>query len=172
MSVLKMTGNKIETLNRKYFQNMARTLKELYIGTNKITTINSTSLPEEMWERLKKIDLSDNRWNCDCGIIWFRGWLRQNKGRVVNITKVNEYVCNSDEALKGTPLLNLTLSIEDCYTTLLDYYLVSTVVIALILYFFVFAAAVLHRYRWHAKYWYFVYKVIHFTLINNNIILM
>ena len=79
MSVLKLTGNDIETLNSRYFQNMAGTLKELYIGTNKITTINSRSLPEEMWERLKIIDLSDNRWNCDCGIIWFRGWLRQNQ---------------------------------------------------------------------------------------------
>ena len=164
LSVLKLTGNKIEDLHGKDFKNLAATLKELYVGSNKITTINSRSLPEDMWERLETIDLTDNRWNCDCGIIWFQRWMKQNQDKLVGANNTKQYVCNSDEKIKGTPLLNFSLSIESCFSTSLDYYLVSTFLIVLVTYFSVFAAAILHRFRWHAKYWYFVYKVFNHIL--------
>ena len=154
---LVLNDNNIKELDRNDFTNIAKTLKGLYLGSNRITSINITSLPDEMWDTLEVIDLSDNPWNCDCGIIWMRDWFKTNKKKVVGIEVPSQYRCNYNARSK--PLLNLPLTQEECATTDTDLCLVSTFIAVFALYLITSVAAVSHRYRWHVRYWYFVLKV-------------
>ena len=159
MTTLILTKNQIKDSNRDDFSSMVGTLKELHLGSNQITTINVTSLPNEIWIHLEKIELSNNPWSCDCEIIWLKNWLKTNKKKLVSYG-MKHFVCSFNEASKGKSLLNLTLTQEECFTTSLDYCLVSTILISLAFLSITSMSAVLHRYRWHVKYWYFVLKVV------------
>ena len=158
MTTLILTKNQIKELDRDDFSSMVGTLKQLQLGSNRITTINVTSLPNEIWTHLEKIELSNNPWNCDCEIIWLKNWLKTNEKKVM-LYGMKHFVCSFNEVSKGKSLLNLTLTQEECFTTSLDYCLASTILISLALLSITSMSAVLHRYRWHVKYWYFVLKV-------------
>ena len=72
ITILYLTANDIISLDPSIFERMSGTLEALHLSHNRIQTLNQTSLPQEVWNGLKTIDLSGNPWNCDCKLIWFR----------------------------------------------------------------------------------------------------
>ena len=76
---LRLSSTKIGTyLRGDVFVDVGDTLEQLDLADNKLVTVNRSSLPEKLWRRLRRIDLSANPFTCDCNLVWFRRWLKTN----------------------------------------------------------------------------------------------
>ena len=138
---------------------------ELDLADNKIAIINRTSLPEKLWSRLIRIDLSGNPFVCDCSLIWFRRWIqttnvsifRTKEGR----SNIKEYKCNGPSELHGVPIVELSNpTVEECMQASYDWVFLVMLILSLALIIASSVASLLHRFRWHVKYWVFLYQVI------------
>ena len=157
---LNLIANSIETVDRETYQPFAKTLRELHLGNNRISMINITSLPASIWTQLQFIDLSGNPWSCDCRIVWFKTWILHNLNRTLYVDKLKQYRCNFNGDGEGTPLLDFTkLNQVNCATLPTDECFISILFIVLILNATASFGSVLHRFRWHIRYWYFIYQV-------------
>jgi len=158
---LDMSSNAISELGSQYFEHL-KNLKTLDLYGNQLTTVNFTSLPSQLWKRLEHIDLSLNPYICDCSIVWFRKWMRSSN-QTVNVVKKNyhyKYECIAPAMHMGLAIKNLTepTAIE-CFTSEIDWYLNSIVIIVFTIGFASLILSMVHRFRWHVRYWRFVYEV-------------
>ena len=157
---LNLIANNIETVDRETYEPFATTLKELHLGNNRISMINITSLPALLWTQLDFIDLSGNPWSCDCRIVWFKSWLQHNINRTFTADNRNQYRCNFNTDGVSVPLLDFTkLNQVICATVQTDACFISSLICVLAFNATSIFMSILHRFRWHIRYWYFKYKV-------------
>ena len=162
---LNLIANNIETVDRETYEPFAATLKELHLGYNRISMINITSLPALLWTQLDFIDLSGNPWSCDCRIVWFKSWLQHNINRAFTAENRNQYRCNFDADGVSVPLLDFKkLNQVICATVQTDACFISTLICVLTFNATLTFMSILHRFRWHIRYWYFKYKVDKLTI--------
>ena len=164
---LSLTDNAIHKLRRGVFENFAGSLKVLSLSSNRITTLNITSLPEQLWKTLERIDLSDNPFTCDCHLAWFRGWVSTTNVTVSNWNSdPKQYQCSAPASLRKKSLKYLKHPTEEeCFEAPMDWCLLSVVLMSIAASASSTIGSVLYRFRWYAKYWYFKYKV-HCTYSN------
>ena len=158
---LSLTDNIIENLNGDVFEKMSGSLKSLHLSKLRLTSITISSLPQRVWQNLREIDLSENPWNCDCNILWFHERLKTTDATIVNRNQTNRaYQCYAPESMKHRSVMDLSKSDAlRCFTADPDLCLGTLALVVPVLYLSAFLGSFLHRYRWHVKYWYFVYKV-------------
>lgn len=158
---LSLSHNTIHKLRRGVFANFAKTLKVLALGSNRITTLNITSLPETLWTTLEKIDLSDNPFTCDCQLVWFLRWLSTTNVTISKWQKdPKQYQCTAPAPLRKKSLKFLKHPNErDCFEAPMDWCLLSVFLISLAASASSSIGSVLYRFRWYVKYWYFKYKI-------------
>ena len=158
---LDLSKNALHLLNASTYTSFAKTLRILNVASNRITSINETSLPANLWNQLDSIYLRGNPWTCDCGIVWFRRWLRNpsNHARVNNTQKM--YMCASQSS--GHRKIQIIALVHptdvECFQAEFDTLIKPLFTCVLLVYLTSFLACVLHRYRWHARYLSFVIKV-------------
>ena len=163
---LHMSKTNIGTyLNGDLFHPVADSLKELDLADNKIAIINRTSLPEKLWSRLKRIDLSGNPFVCDCSLIWFRRWMKTANVSIFRTrdgsSNIKKYKCNGPSELHGVPIVELSNpTVEECTQAPYDWVFLMMLIVSLSLIIVSSIASLLHRFRWHVKYWVFLYQVI------------
>ena len=73
---LDLGRNLIKRLRGDMFESSSKHLKFLNVPHNRITTVNITSLPMHLWTQLEQVNFVGNPMICDCGIVWFRRWIR------------------------------------------------------------------------------------------------
>ena len=158
---LSLTHNAIHKLHRGMFKNFAKTLKVLSLRSNRITTLNITSLPDQLWKTLEKLDLSDNPFTCDCQLVWFIRWLSTTNVTISNWNSdPKQYQCSAPAALRKKSLKYLKHPTEEeCFEAPMDWYLLSVLLISMAASASSTIGSVLYRFRWYVKYWYFKYKV-------------
>src|SRR6218665_3927234 len=158
---LSLTHNAIHKLRSGMFKNFAGTLKVLSLSSNRITTLNITSLPEQMWKTLERIDLSDNPFTCDCQLVWFLRWLSTTNVTISNWNSdPKQYRCSAPASLRKNSLKYLKHPTEEeCFEAPMDWCLLSVLLIIMAASASSTVGSVLHRFRWYVKYWYFKYKV-------------
>ena len=125
-------------------------LSRLNLSTNKIQLLNQTSVT--YWRNNIEVDLSNNRLNCWCDMLWFR----KNLGKFDNMTfiKSDEYKCGSPKKYENMKLSDIPYEnlVADCsYPPWLLYVICSGCGVFLIV---TLASFVANRYRWYIK-WYF-----------------
>ena len=102
---LKLRNNSIKwILNSQHNKTGLEALKRLRnldLGQNNLEGVKKGSLPEENQnERIMVVNLSANKWNCDCNIKYLRDWLLNN--RVMTPSNSNyEVICYSPPMLAG-----------------------------------------------------------------------
>jgi len=158
---LDMSSNAISELGSQYFEHLEN-LKTLDLYGNQLTTVNFTSLPPQLWKTLEFVDLSLNPFICDCGIVWFRKWLR-SPNRTVTVVGINanyKYICIAPFKHMGVAINNLTEPTDlECFSSEPDWYLNSVFIIVPTFGFVSLILSLIHRFRWHVRYWRFVYEV-------------
>ena len=157
LKVLYLSRNVLHELHQEAFLKFAKSLRILRVNNNRLTSVNESSLPWIMWNRLKVINLRDNPWICDCRIVWFRRWLR-NSTNQKKFPRFKTYECSS--LGQRIPIIKLMTPTDiECFEVRSDWLLVSLFVCVLSVHITSVVASLLHRYRWHAKYFSFVIQV-------------
>jgi toll-like receptor 13 len=54
-------------------------LEFLGLGANKLNTFHENTLPDNIVNGLKTLNLASNPYLCDCNLIWFIKWLNTHK---------------------------------------------------------------------------------------------
>ena len=99
-------------------------------------------VPVWLFRRSKILDLSNNPFDCTCGINPFRKWILTDKQIWL---QPGLYECATPENLKGMSITAIEL---DCRSKTAFY---LSITIPSVLFFCIFAV-ILRRYRWHIKY--------------------
>ncbi|ELU12575.1 hypothetical protein CAPTEDRAFT_201621 [Capitella teleta] len=90
-------------------------LTELYITANRIRIVNTSSFPGRLSQNIKKLDFSDNPFDCSCELFWFMNWVTDNKHKLMQYgDRTDRYKCSSPESMKNVHLSDLHLSPEEC----------------------------------------------------------
>ncbi|XP_072328658.1 platelet glycoprotein IX-like [Scyliorhinus torazame] len=74
---------------------------ELHLQNNHLTTVAPGMF--DKLQKLKKVDLSGNSWNCDCHLAYLKHWLEDQQFK----SNTSVY-CSAPDLLNGKQLLNLT----------------------------------------------------------------
>ena len=160
---LLLTGNSLINLDRTIFEPFAKSLKDLRLDDTKLSTVNITSLPTKLWTSLDKVNLGGNPWNCDCGLIWFRLWFRSTNVTITDKDLPDRYMCAFGPKEIGNKRLQYLRysTVLKCFETKQDWWLVIVSAFTFFVNSTVFLASPLQRFRWHIKYWIFLYSVMY-----------
>jgi len=123
----------------------------------KIQTINYASLPSALWSNLTELDLSDNPYVCDCRLAWFRRWLIHKKGKI-NVLRFNDssaYTCSYPLEDAGRSITGRLSQLDGmkCFENSVDVYLMIQLTCFILIVLVSSLGSLLHRYRWHIRYW-------------------
>nr|WLK77136.1 Toll-like receptor [Eisenia andrei] len=155
LRILDVSENEINVLQRPILQNLK--LEVLLLRDNWLSVINITTLPEDTWDRLTRVDFSENTLYCDCQVVWFRRWLKKRKNTTVENLHLTR--CTGPAEVKDVPIHLLKHPTDlECFSEEADAYLLSVFFAVFMTTLVTFLVAILHRLRWILKYWYFRYK--------------
>ena len=168
---LLLTGNSLVNLDRTIFAPFAHSLKVLQLDDTKLSTINITSLPTKLWTSLDRVNLGGNPWLCDCGLIWFRIWFRATNVTITDKDDPNKYMCAFGPKEIGNKRLKYLRysTILKCFETKQDWWLVIVSACTIFVNSTVFLVSLFQRFRWHVKYWIFLYAVMYIMFDKFNI---
>ena len=153
---LQLSKMDIESLQEDLFVKM-ESLAVLMLSHNKINTINSSSSTvRNLLDKLERLDLSNNPFECTCDLFWFLTWTKNNEHKVMNF---DSYYCSSPANLRNTRLRDLNLTPEDCLARPLANAVWTTFVISFLIIFFSVSISLLHRFRWRLRVWLFHFHV-------------
>jgi len=161
LNYLSLSRNPIRKLHAAFFEVVTESLKTLLISDCEITVIEESSLPHRLWSDLKFVDMSDNKYTCDCRLVWFRNWLNRN-GTKKKFYKTDpyQYRCYAPAEEENVPLSNLTRSFDEkCFTESPDYWLAFVSIFVIVTSTTSAVGSMLHRFRWHVRYYVYISKV-------------
>ena len=124
------------------------------------TEILEEYLPRKLWKTLVEIDLSGNPFDCSCRLVWFIRWLRSTNVTVLRYNERRQNRCYSPADKYNKPLENLTKAFEmNCFAPPPDYWMDFVIGILVAAMLASMLGSLIHRFRWHVRYWRFVYEV-------------
>jgi Leucine-rich repeat (LRR) protein len=85
-------------------------LTDLSLSHNELKIIGENVFSEETRKRLVKLDLSGNKFTCDCSVLWFKRWLLSFPH--LFSASFSRYLCANDP---GVPVSGLILPEQACY---------------------------------------------------------
>lgn len=159
---LSLQDNSIHALHKSMFETFSHSLKVLALGSNRITTVNMTSLPERLWKNLDKIDLSDNPFTCDCDLSWFLHWTSTTNVTISKWWKdPKQYKCSAPAILKDRTLVTVKRYLTEgvCFVAPKDWVLLAVLLLVITICSSSTIGSLGYRFRWYVKYWYFRYKI-------------
>jgi Leucine-rich repeat (LRR) protein len=171
---LQLGNNNIMSLSLNNPFKYMKGLDFLGLSANKLNTFHKNSLPDNIVDGLKTLDLASNPYICNCNLIWFIKWLNNTKSVIQqyphhyycvmpeswNVIQQypHQYYCVVPESWKGR-LLN-TFS-EDCAE---HQRLTVTIIVAIscsILVVMAITTITVYKMRWHIRYWIYLIRAKH-----------
>jgi hypothetical protein len=153
---LELGNNNIFSLSLNNPFKYMKGLTFLGLRGNKLNTFHTSTLPDNIVNELKTINLAINPYICNCDLIWFIKWL--NNTKIVIQEYPHDYYCVMPESWKGK-LLN-TFS-EDCTE---HQRLTVTIIVAIscsILVVMAITTITVYKMRWHIRYWIYLIRAKH-----------
>jgi hypothetical protein len=161
---LELGNNNIYSLSLNNPFKYMKGLAFLGLRGNNLNTFHTSTLPDNIVNELKTINLANNPYICNCDLIWFIKWL--NNTKIVIQEYPHHYHCVMPESWKGK-LLN-TFS-EDCTE---HQKLTMTIIVAIscsILVVMAITTITVYKMRWHIRYWIYLIRAKHrnYTRLSN-----
>ena len=176
---LDLSNNKLRSLPKNIFSNLLN-LKYLYLSENRLSKINvsidqlkkikvldlSNNLLETITEDVRvvldyayrhnhaRINMTQNKFTCNCKYQDFIEWMTQNRGMFVNF---DDYYCSFDNEdrhyLKDSSVIDRLRNMCTNYIPLIlgTSFCIGFVIIILV-------SVISYRYRWHIRYMYYSAK--------------
>jgi hypothetical protein len=114
------------------------------LNGNKISTINDTSFPTSWmtaYGTLKRLELNDNPFVCNCDLTWFRQWIDKSKGYNISTDKM-EWLCSGSTRI--TVLEYHPERDPDCLLTFI-------VTLCVALFIILFSCFIVYTCRWRIR---------------------
>ncbi|XP_041354210.1 toll-like receptor 4 [Gigantopelta aegis] len=148
LQFLELYSNHITEMPKDFLSHFPY-LKYLILDQNAISVLHEDDFPENVRRNLKIIELSDNPFVCDCQLLWFIQWMRQDPSKFIG----DNYICFNTNRNLTT---DWTVSVESC---LLDYQTTMLVIVTVvILIVIVTVSSLLYRWRWHIKHYIYMMR--------------
>ncbi|XP_072035434.1 toll-like receptor 2 type-2 [Amphiura filiformis] len=126
-----------------------RNLRKLFLDANLINIIPKAMLSHSNYPYMTNLDVSNNKFQCDCEVEAFRNWILTSD--VVHLQSsslhryFHDYRCFSPDSTKGFSITEINL---DCESHLWKYVSIGTSCALILLIAVIFMV----RYRWHIQY--------------------
>nr|QNL15315.1 toll-like receptor 11 [Littorina littorea] len=119
-------------------------LQVLDMGANQISVVKETTFSQNTRDRLQRVDLSGNPFDCSCDLRWFQSWLASGPKALTHSRF--KYTCSN---LPDTNVTSFYLSEQAClFSRDINVLMVSCLSLLLVVMTTVFP---LYRYRWHLR---------------------
>ena len=99
---LNMRMNKISSLGPNVFR-FTNNIENIDISSNSLSILTESNLCN--LNNLKEVNLTDNKFMCNCDLLWFRDWIDHT---TVVLPDKESYMCDGPGGWKGKPLLEFT----------------------------------------------------------------
>ena len=148
LRALELYSNHITEIPKHFLLNFPY-LIDLVMDQNAISVLNEDDFPERIRRQLKRIDISENPFVCDCQLLWFVQWMRREPAKFSG----GNYICFNTNR-------NLTtewrISVQSC---LLDYHTSMSVIVILVLLIAMLTVSSLsYRWRWYIKHYIYMMR--------------
>ena len=153
---LELGNNNIYSLSLNNPFKYMKGLTFLGLRGNKLNTFHTSTLPDNIVNELKTINLAINPYICNCDLIWFIKWL--NNTKIVIQEYPHDYYCVMPESWKGKLLNSFS---EDCTE---HQKLTVTIIVAIscsILVVMAITTITVYKMRWHIRYWIYLIRAKH-----------
>ena len=161
---LQLGNNNIMSLSLNNPFKSMKGLEFLGLSANKLNTFHENTLPDNIVNGLKTLNLAGNPYICDCNLIWFIKWL--NNTKIIIQQYPGSYHCVMPEYWKGK-LLN-TFN-EDCTEHQKLTVTIIVVISCSILVVMAIITITVYKMRWHIRYWIYLIRAKHrnYTRLSN-----
>ena len=88
LRALELYSNHITEIPKHFLLNFPY-LIDLVMDQNAISVLNEDDFPERIRRQLKRIDISENPFVCDCQLLWFVQWMRREPAKFSG----GNYIC-------------------------------------------------------------------------------
>jgi Leucine-rich repeat (LRR) protein len=145
LTKLSINRNKLTELPEDSFDDLIN-LTELGLGSNQLKVISENTFSRVTRQRLSKLDLSGNKFTCDCSILWFKKWLLSSPQLFQQTKYAPGYFCGNDP----TKPVSKTLLPEQACLLSQETYKFLTASLALLLTAST-TALLVFQFRWHLR---------------------
>ena len=129
-------------------------IKVMSLKSNRITHIGSDTFPLEFWRNIKKLDISENPFTCDCRLLWFRDKFRKSHETFLHSSE--KYQCQLPPKLTSLTLSQFNMTADECKPkSALVTFLVATGSIAAVM---AISFLIVYKGRWHIRYWVYLLR--------------
>ena len=96
---------------------------------------------------LKVLNLTDNKFICNCQLLWFRDWIDRT---TVDLPGEESYMCDGSERWKGKPLLEFTRDKIDCSSQYISKYAIGGIIVGAVV-ITALSGILVYRNRWRLR---------------------
>jgi hypothetical protein len=153
---LQLGNNNIVSLSLNNPFKYMKGLEFLGLGANKLNTFHENTLPDNIVNGLKTLNLASNPYICDCSLIWFIKWLKNTK--IIIKQYSTNYYCVMPEYWKGKRLNTFS---EDCTEHQKLTVTIIVVISCSILVVMAITTITVYKMRWHIRYWIYLIRAKH-----------
>ena len=154
LKVIDLQGNYISKWHDDAFKNVSH-IDYLNMDGNRISIINETSFPGEFRTTIRKINLGNNDYLCDCRLLWFRTWMKaviRNK-TVKFVNYPHKYFCKNPSHIR---LDKFNPTAESC--KVMSPYIIPFLSSGSIVLVAVIISAIVYWHRWDIRYWMYMWN--------------
>ena len=108
LKFLNLRKNQLSGWGPDVFQ-FTRNIEQFDISSNSLSILTESNLHN--LNNLKELNLTDNKFMCNCDLLWFRDWIDHT---TVVLPHKESYLCDGPEGWKGKPLLEFTKDKINC----------------------------------------------------------
>nr|KAG5702702.1 hypothetical protein BaRGS_013339 [Batillaria attramentaria] len=154
---LDLTSNRINSFTlSKALKNVTQ-IQRLNLRGNNINTVNESTIPLEVRQSVKIMDLSGNPYDCTCKLLWFKSWVEEEQkyGNVSFGNWPRQYVCNTPAKWKHTRVSDYNPSYRDCHPV--NIFIVVGGAGGSFVFLLISTVSLVYRYRWYLRY--YIYRL-------------
>ncbi|XP_035685802.1 toll-like receptor 4 [Branchiostoma floridae] len=159
LTTLALSHNRIIKVERHAFDGLPN-IEIFALFRNKISLFEEETFGRVV-RRATRVSLDDNPFFCDCRLLWFVEWARENPSKLDLSTNLESYKCNAPPEYAETYLSNFHINCTSPVDTDTEFRpdpLLACVLSSSAVLFYMFAVILVSHYHWKIKYLMFLLR--------------
>jgi Leucine-rich repeat (LRR) protein len=140
--------NAISFLDPRLFEKSLQ-LRKLDLRNNRITVISENTFPRQILSNVVMLELGENPYECDCGLIWFSDWMNRTS---IHLGQLSHYKCLTPPEQHGKHLIKFRMPPELCQSKAANLAFKLSISLSVSCSVILAVAGVVYKFRWHIGY--------------------